>query len=76
MDSVDHPLDWWAVGGYAPVMRELGCTKAAARHAVHHTIRAYFRRTADPRWRPIGHRGYAQLRREIMAGRMLDNELR
>jgi hypothetical protein len=76
MDSVDHPLDWWAVGGYALVMRELGCSKAQARHAVHRTIQAYFRRTGDARWRPIGHRGYSQLRRAIMAGRMLDNDLR
>ena len=23
MDAVDHPLDWWAYGGYPAVMREL-----------------------------------------------------
>jgi len=26
-------------------------------------------------WQPIGNRGYAALRRTIMAGRSLDNEL-
>jgi hypothetical protein len=76
MDSVDHPLDYWADGGYPAVMRELGCTKAQARHQVHAKINDYFRRTGDPIWKPIGNRGYAQLRRAIMAGQVLDNELR
>lgn len=76
MDSVEHPLDWWAYGGYPTVMRELRCTKAVARHKVHQKIDEYYQRTGDPRWRPIGNRGYAFLRREIMAGHVLDNELR
>ncbi len=76
MDSVEHPLDWWAVGGYEAVIRELRCTKTVARHKVHHKIDDYYQRTADPIWRPIGNRGYAHLRRAILDGRVLDNELR
>lgn len=76
MDAVQHPLDWWAYGGYPAVMRELGCTKTQARHKVHQKINEHFKRTGDPLWRPIGHRGYAQLRRAIMDGRVLDNDLR
>ncbi len=75
MDSVEHPLDWWAYGGYPAVMRELGCTKTAARHKVHAKIAEYFQRTGDPIWRPIGHRGYAQLRQAILDGRVLNNDL-
>lgn len=76
MDSVEHPLDWWAYGGYLGVMRELHCTKTVARHKVHQKIEEYYKRTGDPLWRPIGNRGYATLKREIMAGRVLDNDLR
>lgn len=76
MDSVEHPLDWWAYGGYTAVIRELGCTKTVARHKVHQKIDEYYRRTGDPRWRPIGNRDYAVLRRAIMTGKVLDNELR
>lgn len=75
MDSVDHPLDWWALGGYERVMHETGCTKPQARHAVHKAIADYFRRTGDPLWRPFGHRGYTQLKRANMDGPVLDNEL-
>jgi len=75
MDSVDHPLDWWAYGGYPAVMRELGCSKAAARHKVHAKISEYFARTGRPIWRPVGSQGYALLRRTILAGRVLDNDL-
>jgi hypothetical protein len=75
MDPVDHPLDWWAYGGYPAVMRELQCTKTQARHQVHSKIADYYQRTGDPKWRPIGNRGYAQLRRAILAGRVLDNDL-
>jgi hypothetical protein len=75
MDSVEHPLDWWAYGGYPAVVRELDCDKTTARHLVHRKIREYHRRTGDPLWRPIGNRGYAQLRRAIMDGRVLDNDL-
>ncbi len=75
MDSVEHPLDWWAYGGYERVTRELRCTKAVARHKVHAKIDEYFLRTGDPIWKPIGNRGYTQLRRAIMDGRVLDNDL-
>ena len=75
MDPVEHPLDWWAYGGYPMVMRELRCTKTQARHLVHAKIADYHRRTGDPIWRPIGNRGYAQLRRGIMENRVLDNGL-
>lgn len=68
MDAVQHPLDWWAVGGYGLVMRETGWNLPKARREVRKAIRAYG-------WRPIGHRGYEALRAQIMAGRVLDNEL-
>jgi len=76
MDALEHPLDWWAYGGYEMVMRELGCTKAVARHKVRVKIEDYRRRTEHRVWKPIGNRGYAVLRRIIMTGRSLDNELR
>ena len=75
MDSVDHPLDWWASGGYSAVMRELKCTKTVARHKVHSKMIDYFKRTGDPIWKPVGNRGYAMLRRAIMQGRVLNNDL-
>lgn len=75
MDAVEHPLDWWALEGYPAVIRELRCTKAEARHQVHQKITDYYLRTGDPLWRPIGNRGYAQLRRAIMENRALNNEL-
>ena len=76
MDQVEHPLDWWAYGGYPAVMRELKCTKSEARHEVHRKIADYRRRTADPLWRPIGNSGYARLHRAILRGEVLDNDLR
>ena len=76
MHAVDHPLDSWAYGGYPTVMRELKCTKTQARLQVHQKIADYYRHTGDPIWKPIGNRGYARLRRAILAGRVLDNELR
>lgn len=75
MDSVDHPLDWWAYGGYPAVMRELGCSQATARHKVHAKIADYFQRTGDPIWKPVGHRGYTQLCRAIMDDQVLNNDL-
>jgi hypothetical protein len=75
MDLVEHPLDWWAYGGYPVVMRRLGCTKAVARHKVHRKIAECFKRTGNPIWRPVGHSGYAELRRAIMARRVLDDDL-
>lgn len=68
MESVRHPLDWWAHGGYAEVVRQTGWTLPQARRGVRKAIRAY-------RWNPIGHRGYQELRRKIMADAALDNEL-
>ena len=76
MDALEHPLDWWAYGGYDMVMRELGCTRTVARHKVRAKIDDYHRRTGDPMWQPIGNREYAALRRTIMSGRSIDNELR
>ncbi len=57
MDALDHPLDWWAYGGYPMVMRELRCTKVVARHQVHAKIDEYYRRTNTPLWNPLGNRG-------------------
>lgn len=75
MDPVEHPIDWWAYGGYRMVMRELKCTKTVARHKVHAKIGEYFKRTGNPIWKPIGNHGYARLRRAINDNRVLDNEL-
>lgn len=75
MDAVEHPLDWWAYGGYPAVMRELECSEAAARRRVRLKLRDYFERTGDPIWKPVGNAGYARLRQAIMEGRVLDNEL-
>lgn len=75
MVSVEHPLDWWAYGGYSEVMRQLGCTKAQARRLVHAKIREYLQRTGNPIWHSIGNRGCAARRRAIMENRALDNEL-
>jgi hypothetical protein len=72
MVQVDHPLDWWATGGYPLVMRELRCSKAMARRRVHAALARGFRQTGDPRWKPYGHRGYAQLRRWIREGTETD----
>lgn len=69
MDAVKHPLDWRAYGGYPEVVRQTGWTLPQARREVRKAIRAYG-------WHPIGHRGYQKLRRQIMAGGALDNELR
>ncbi len=68
MDTVRHPLDWWAFGGYDEVIRQTGWNAAKARREVKKVIRAYG-------WNPIGRRGYEKLRNDIMAGRMLDHDL-
>ena len=75
MDQVEHPLDWWAYGGYPAVMRELRCSQAHARHQVHEKIMEYYRKIDDPIWRPIGNRGFSRLRRAIMQDRVLNNDL-
>jgi len=68
MDQVQHPLDWWAFGGYEEVMRNTGWNIAKARRAVRKAIRAYG-------WNPIGQSGYEELRQQIMDGKLLDNDL-
>jgi hypothetical protein len=75
MDQVEHPLDWWAYGGYPAVMREMRCSEAHARHQVHQKIRECYRRTGDPVWRLIGNRGFSRLGRAILQGRVLNNDL-
>jgi hypothetical protein len=75
MDAIEHPLDWWALGGYERVMRELHCSKAVARHKVHAQIDNYFKRTGDAIWKPVGNAGYTALRRAIMASQVFDNDL-
>ena len=69
MDQVPHPLDWWAYGGYTEVMRNTGWTLPRARREVRKAIKARG-------WNPIGHAGYAELRRQIMTGGFLDKDLR
>jgi hypothetical protein len=76
MDQVDHPLDWWAWGGYSAVMRELRCSHAQARHKVRAKLNEYFQRTGDSVWLPHGNAGFAKLRHAIMEGKVLDNDLR
>ena len=68
MDQVRHPLDWWAHGGYKEVVRQTGWSLPQARRQTRKAIRAYG-------WRPIGHRGYEELRRRIMNGEVLDHDL-
>jgi hypothetical protein len=75
MDAVAHPLDWWAYGGYPAVMRELKCTEPEARRRVRLKIADYDKLTGDSIWKPIGSAGYAALRRAIMEGRVLRNDL-
>ena len=75
IDSIEHPLDWWAYGGYAEVMRQLGCTHAQARRTVKQHLKQHWRRTGDPIWRPVGHGGHARLRRAIMTGELIDHDL-
>ena len=68
MDPVQHPLDWWAYGGYDEVMRQTGWNLPKARREVKKAIRNHG-------WNPIGHRGYEELRQRIMDGEMLDHDL-
>jgi hypothetical protein len=68
MDPVKHPLDGWAYGGYSEVIRQTGWTLPQARREVRKAIKSYG-------WNPIGHWGYQELRRRIMAGELLDNDL-
>ena len=75
MDHLEHPLDWWAHGGYAEVMHRMNCTKPVARRTVNRKIAEFYQRTGDPIWKPIGNHGYATLRRAIMAHQILDHDL-
>ncbi|MGI8486684.1 MAG: hypothetical protein ACR2OU_20800 [Thermomicrobiales bacterium] len=68
MDPVQHPLDWWAYGGYLEVIRQTGWNLPKARREVRKAMRFYG-------LHPIGHRGYNDVRRRIMNGEVLDNEL-
>lgn len=68
MDQIQHPLDWWAYGGYNEVRRNTGWSLAKARREVRKTIKALG-------WNPIGHGGYEELRRRIMDGEILDKDL-
>jgi hypothetical protein len=68
MDSINHPLDWWAFGGYAEVVRCTGWSLPHARREVRKAIKARG-------LRPIGHRGYNNLRKQIMAGNLLNHDL-
>jgi hypothetical protein len=68
MDPVQHPLDWWAYGGYAEVMRQTGWNLAKARREVKKMIKNYG-------WSPIGHAGYESLRQRIMNGDLLNDDL-
>jgi len=68
MDQMQHPLDWWAYGGYQEVMHHTGWTIEKSRREVRKAIRRYG-------WNPIGRLGYEKLRLRIMDGRALDNDL-
>jgi hypothetical protein len=68
MDPVSHPLDWWPYGGYPEVRRQTGWSLARARREVRKAIKALG-------WHPIGHAGYEELRRRIMAGTTMDWDL-
>jgi hypothetical protein len=69
MDAINHPLDWWAFGGYPEVIRNTGWSLPQARREVRTAIKALG-------LKPIGHRGYTDLRRRIMAGELFNNDLR
>jgi hypothetical protein len=68
MDPLTHPLDWWAYGGYDEVVLQTGWNLARARREAKRRIKSYG-------WNPIGHAGYAELRRRLMNGELLDNDL-
>lgn len=68
MDSVQHPLDWWAYGGHAEVMRNTGWSLPKARREVRKVIRAYG-------WNPIGRQGFDASRRRVMADNVFDHNL-
>lgn len=84
MDPVTEPLQWWASGRYAEVLRQLErrrqpgdkpITPLYCRRLVKAHIRARFKATGDPIWDPRGHAGYERLRRAILADRTVDHDL-
>lgn len=68
MDQVQHPIDWWAYGGYAEVVRRTRWALPRARREVRKAIKRQG-------WNPIGNAGYEELRRRIMDGLMTDRDL-
>jgi hypothetical protein len=68
MYPLSHPLDWWAYGGYAEVVRQSGWTLPKARREVRKAIK-------QQGWNPIGHTGYQELRRRLMSGDHLEHDL-
>lgn len=68
MYTTTHPLDWWAIGGYAEVVRQTGWTLPKARREVRKAIRAQG-------WNPIGHKGYQELRAQLLRGAHHNHEL-
>jgi hypothetical protein len=68
MYHMPHPLDWWASGGYAEVVRQTGWTLPKARREVRKAIHAQG-------WNPVGHKGYRDLRDHLLRGNHLDHEL-
>jgi len=84
MDPLTEPLQWWAYGHYAEVLRQLArrrqpndkpVTPLFCRRLIKAHIRARFRATGDPVWDPRGHDGYERLRQAIMDNRTTDHEL-
>ena len=59
---------WWAYGGYDKVTRQTSWSLPRFRREVCKAMCALG-------LRPVGHRGYAQLRQRIMASQFLDNDL-
>jgi len=68
MDPVKHPLDWWAYGGYKEVIRQTGWNLPKARREVKKVMHEYG-------WHPIGHKGYEELRKQIMAAQLFNWDL-
>lgn len=65
---MQHPLYWWAYGGYDYVIRQTGWSLPKARREVRKVIKRYG-------LNPIGHRGYRELRQRIMNGEKLNHDL-
>jgi hypothetical protein len=59
MDPVQHPLDWWAYGRYAEVVRQTGWSLPKARRQVRKTMKR-------SGWQPCGYASYEAMRRAMM----------